>query len=523
MSLSHNACAPLNQTAAILMAAAVCDLFPGTLIVEGQGTPNCFFYDFVFPFEFQPQLIPLIEEQMRLIIREKRAIRTLEMMPSNAAALMEHSGQKMAAERLARVEQAVVQMCQIGEFRAYCPFPVLDKLAIDFFKIIERFPLNMSGRKIIRIVGAAAYDKESVKALGKQVSFSSRSHLTLAREVGFFEPMEEEGLWFWRPKGEILRRQLLDWWRSEHKTQNFSLIASPTSLIGEGGEESVRLSHQEYFLRLDAPKVAEVVWISSRDHVDSGAGLFSPKAFTADRAHLFCSDENLLDECISSLHFIFAIPKILGFEFEIVLSVSSEGAQKARARGAALLQKALEKVGVDYVVEKNYRMGILASVEVRFADSLGRRWTGPFLSVPEKALPMDRGNILVRSTFGSLERLVALLLEKRGGWLPFWMAPEQVRVLIASTNAGSYAKQVFDALKAQGVRATLESGEDTLKARIYRAILEKVPYIILLGEREEKAASLTVRAYGENEEESLSLDEFYMRLKREMRSGNSES
>src|SRR4029077_8220703 len=136
------------------------------------------------------------------------------------------------------------------------------------------------------------------------------------------------------------------------------------------------------------------------------------------------------------------------------LSVSSEGAQKARSKGQALLRQALEKVGIDYVVEKNYRVGILASVEVRFADSLGRGWTGPFLSVPEK------GSMLIRSTFGSLERLTALLLEKRGGWLPLLLAPEQVRILVASSNAESYADQVFETLRTHGVRATFESGEE---------------------------------------------------------------
>lgn len=389
-------------------------------------------------------------------------------------------------------------------------------------KILEGFPLGVSDRKIIRIVGAAAHDKNILKAIAKRPAHSSLSHLSLAREMGLLEPMEEDGLWFWRPKGVALRQQLIEWWQQGHVRQNFSLISTPASLIGEGGEDSIRRSHREYFLRCGDSKVAETSWISSGEIGDPTLGLFSTTAFYADRAHLFCSEEKLLQESISSLHFILKIPKILGFEFEIVLSVSSEGAQKARSKGMSLFQQTLEQAGVDYTVEKDYRIGTLASIDVRLVDSLGRRWTGPFLSIPEAGMPAGKGCMLTRSAFGSLERLTALLLEKKGGWLPLWLAPEQARILVASGKAEIYANEVLQTLRAQGVRATVESGEEKLKTQLYRAILEKVPCVILLGEREAKAKSLTVRFNGEIEEQNLTLDEFCTRLKAEIGSGNSE-
>ena len=519
---SENPLASLNQTASVLLAAAVCDLFPGVLLVRGQGGETCFYYDFIFPFEFQENFTSLIEERMRLIIREKRTLSSMEMMPSNAASLMQHRGQGIVAERLDSLQSALAQMCKMGEFVDFCPFPFQKDLHIPFLKIFEAFPLGIARKKIIRIVGAAAMEKDLLKSLAKKTSHSSLSHLNLAREMGLLEPMAEEGLWFWRPRGEVLREQLLAWWRQEHKKQNFSLISSPTPWIGEGGEESVRKSHREYFLKCASPKVAEATWLLSAEEKDPTLGLFSTAAYFADRAHLFCSEEKVLQECISSLHFILKIPKILGFEFQIVLSVSSLGAQKARSRGMSLFQQALEKVGIDYTIEKDYRVGTLASIDVRFADSLGRRWTGPFLSVPEAEMPMGKGCMLIRSTFGSLERLTALLLEKTGGWLPLWLAPEQVRVLVANSNVEAYANEVLEALRTQGVRATLESSEEKLKTQLYRAILEKIPYVILLGERETKTRSLTVRSNGETEEQSFTLEEFCKRLKAEMGSGHSE-
>jgi threonyl-tRNA synthetase len=446
----------------------------------------------------------------------------MEMMPSNAASLMRHHGQALVAERLDQLERALVVMAKIGDFVGFSPFALQENLDIPFLKIFEGFPLGISNQKIIRVVGGASHDKETLKNIAKKASYASFSHLVLAREMGFFEPMDEEGMWFWRPKAELLREQLLNWWRQEHLRQNFSLISSPSCYLNQGDEDSLRESHKQYFLHCNEAKIAEITWLLSIEASDPTVGLFSTAAFYADRAHLICPEEKLLQECISSLHFILKIPKILDFEFEIVLSVSSVGTQKARSKGMSLLQQALEKVGVAYTVEKDYRRGTLASIEVRFADSLGRQWTGPFLSVPEIQMPAGKGCMLTRSTFGSLERLTALLLEKRGGWLPLWLAPEQVRILVLNSKADSHANEVLEALKIQGIRATIESSEEKLKARLYKAILEKVPYVVLLGEREAKAKSLTVRLNTEIEEQNLTVEEFCKNLKVEIGSGNSE-
>ena len=518
---SHNSLAPLNQTAAVLLASAVTELFPGTLIIGGQGSPERFFYDFLFPFEFPPDFLILIEERMRLIIREKRGVKLLEMMPANAAALMRHRGQMLAADVLDEADRAVVEMCQIGDFVAYSPFPFIEELSIPHFKVLEGYPLGVSGRKTMRIVGAAAPEKDILKKVAKEPSSSSRSHLVLAREMEMVEPLEE-GLWMWRPRGEALRRRLLEIWEEEHAKEKFSIVSSPAAFIGEGGVESITEAHKEYFFRLGEPRIAEVALVSNPNAHDPALGLLSPKAYFADRSHLFCPDDKLLEECISSLHFMCKIPKILGFEFEIVLSILGEGTQKAKSRGAALFREALEKVGIPYTVEKNFRSGILASIDVRIADALGRRWTGPYLRIPEAPMPVGKGSMLIRSAFGSLERMVALLMEKKEGSLGLRLAPEQVRILVANGNASSYAKQVRKGLQAEGIRATLESSGEMLKAKVYKAMREKVPYIVLLGEREEKARSLTVRAHGENKEQILSLDEFCMRLKSEMRSYTSE-
>ncbi len=491
---------PLNSTASLLLAAAGCELFPDTQILGGRGTEKYFYADFVFPFEFKNDFLPLIEERMRLILREKRGVRSTEMMPANAAALMQHRRQNLLAGRLLNMHQSTVPVAQIGDF--ILPFAQAEDLSIPHLKILECQPLGQN--KAIRIIGAAATDKETLKTIAKQPFPASRSHQKLASETALFCPSEEEGLWIWQPKGEQVKHQLLNVWREEMTKQNFSFISCPVP--------ATLHAHKNYFERFGTPKLAEWAWIFNEEFNDPNDGLLSPKAFFSDRAHIFSTEEKLLEDSISSLRFILKIPKILGFEFEIVLSVSNGGAQKKKAKKSAILRLALEEEGLDYSVENQCRFGELASIDIRFADSLGRKWTGPTLSLPNDA---DGSDVLAISAFGPLERMCALLLEKNEGWLPFWLAPEQVRILTVGDQKGPFADEVERVLKARGLRLAKEAGKDKLNARLYQAVLEKVPYVLLLGANEEKTKTISLRAYGESDEKRLTLDEFCESLEKE--------
>jgi threonyl-tRNA synthetase len=459
---------------------------------------------------------------MRLIVRQKRAVKHLEMMPVNAASMMRHYGQSLAAESLLRIERATLEMCQIGTCAVYSPIPCLSALTLPCLKIFEAFPWNVSEQKGMRIVGAAAMDKGVLKARAKEPSVSSRSHVNIIKGAKLLEPLAEEGLWLWGPQGEALRQRLILLWREEHAKKDFSFIASPVARMGDGGERGLTEAHRDYFFRFGTSKIAEIALVSNAQSSDPSVGLFSPRAHFVDRAHLFCPEDELLRECISSLQFITDIVKILGFEYEIVLSVSSGGSQKLKAQGVAVLEQALKTMHLPYTLEKGYRFGMLAAIDVRIADALGRRWTGPFLGIPDVVMPPGKGSMLVRSVFGSLERIVALLLEKREGKLPLFLAPEQVRILVATGKTSPYARQVSALLQAQGIRTVLAGSDAPLKQRLYKAFMEKVPFVVLLGEREEKAKILTVRVHGESEEQTLSINEFCMGLKCEMGSKTSE-
>ncbi len=396
---------PLNRSAALLLAAAVVELFPGTLLLSGEGTPTHFFFDLLLPFPFQKDLLGVIEERMRCILKERRGVRSMEMLPSNAANMMRHHRQELVAEQLLSLQRATVLLYQYGTCVAYFPGEEISSpLVIPFFKLFEGFLLKGGKEGCIRIVGAASSDKQKVKEFFKLPKISSRMQTKL------LEPLGEEGFWIWTPQGEVVRRAFVHWWEGKMQEQHFALISTPAAFLGDGDEAAWMKVH---LAQSKEKKTAELALMASSDEPSFEGGFLSPKVFFADRSYQICDEEKLLQECISSLHFILQLPKILNFEFELVLVVSSGGPKKGKEARVALVRKALEASTLQWKEEKREAFGNfegMIRVEVRMADALGRRWAGPFLGIPQ-----GKEIVLVRSLFGSLERIVALLLERAQG------------------------------------------------------------------------------------------------------------
>ncbi|MBS0620150.1 MAG: hypothetical protein JSS61_01655 [Verrucomicrobia bacterium] len=376
---------PLRQTAAEVLAAAVSQVFPAAQLVRGEGTVSYFFYDFRFPFVFQKEMLTLLEERMRIFLKEKPEIRVMEMVPANAAALLMHRGRPEIAKGVREISRASVQICQIGDFVDYCPYPFETNWSSPCFKLLEGYPL---GGGVTRIVGAIAEDKQELKEISRRSAFQENTWQTLAIKRGLFR--EVEGTWVWEGKGEALREKLIQRWRREHLKQGFVLVAAPDFSLLKGGE-----------------RLAQIGWVPLEE--GGREGILAPDVATLDRAQIHPSEGNLLQECISSLQFIVKMPKILDFEFEIVLSIS-----RRKGSGVNVLKEALERAGLVYKTEREVQEDVEAMVSVRIADSLGRKWAGPYLSL------LEGGKTLIRSMYGPLERWVALLLERTGGQDAVW-------------------------------------------------------------------------------------------------------
>ncbi len=367
----------MQKVAAVLTAAAVLDLFPDVLLVEGGGSAYNFYYDFVFPFHFESHHLTLVEERVRSFLKKKINTKTLEMIPSNAAEFLLHLGQPLRADIAKECTAPLLELVQIGQFVDICPLPH----QIEIGAIALRAVVDFGGEKQ-RIEGVAAVDKEGLKNLIKQLqSYEKENHIAIGSREKLFELVEGEGC-VWYPRGQKLRQQLVDLWEEEHRdiarvVRGFS-DAPPLPLLKK------------------IPCIAEWVLESNSGEIE---GLLNPKWSTSDRVYIRCSKDKALSESISSLQFMAKISKILHFETSFVVPPSY-----GRDEGTSLLVRALNECGSVYS-ENGEGTGVV----MRTFDRLGRAWTLASLRVIMK--PKENEVFFIRSSFGSLERVIALLLE----------------------------------------------------------------------------------------------------------------
>lgn len=418
-----------QQAVAQYLAASVYDLFPHAQFCGGVGTHSLFYYDICFPFAFQKEMLSLIEERMHAIRREGKVIRHLEMIPSNALEALKYQGQLSTAKRLITDDSATVSLCQIGEWLDYCPFPFSLDPCPKFFKLLEGFDLGLPHQKITRIVGVAAKDKQGVKQLCKQPLPSSRNHLSLIQKMDLFYPLDEKGFWMWLPQAEKTRQWLEKWWRTQHLEQNFQFLSSPASLLG-GRENQLLSCHLHYLKSQKIVKTAEMAYLFMGEKEERNGGLLSPSASWVDRAYIYLPLEKVLEETISSLQFILKILKILSFEFEIVLSIPKRADRKPQRFDTleigALFEQAMRTFDLSFSSQRVKRVEDqggkeqvkqVARIDIELFDALGRKWSGPFLAcslirASKKNEWVKHSCLLTRSIFGSIERWIALLIEK---------------------------------------------------------------------------------------------------------------
>lgn len=507
-----------NQINSLLLAAAVVELFPKALLVEGQGTEACFFYDIVFPFDFESHLLGVIEDRMRMIYKEDRVLRFLEMTPHNAALWMEHQKQYLIAKKLKKHPCSLVIMGQIGEFATWVPYLNLSANRTSFTaKLKESFFVCSFIPGLVRIVGIA---NSSCKQ--KRLFWQEHNHLQLICDMQLFMPLENQEGWVWLSKAETLKEILINYWKKESIKENIEFITSPYLLSSAKSFNPVIAYHKQIFQNSQKKmnRLAELAWVINPDSSGMQQGLFQSFCYLTDFAHLFCSKENLLKECISSLQFILKIPKILGFEFEIVLRGSYSKIRKKSDMHLSIMQMALKELQLEYRIEKKGHSDFIECVEIHIADSLKRWWCGPFLSL----LKGDQEVILLRSMFGNLERMIGLLVEQTGGKLPLWLASENVRIIVVNAESKLYAEAVCSQLSQKGIKVLMDYQYSvSLAQRFYKAIKAHISYIVLIGEKERLANMLTLHESGLNKEQSITLDALFTRIQMATGGKNSES
>lgn len=543
----------LCHSTAHVMAAAVKRLFPTAKVTIGPAIDNGFYYDFDVERPFSSEDFPAIEAEMRSIAEARLPFTRVDVSKAEAAARFTAEGEPYKVELLESIEGDTVSLYTCGEFTDLCRGPHVPHTG--FAKAAKLLSVagaywrgDEKNRMLSRIYGTAFADEKALNAYLKQVEEAKRrDHRKLGRELNLFTFKEDvaPGMVFWLPKGMLVRTILEDFWRREHLKRNYDIVQGPQLLRVETWQKSGHYDHYRenmYFTQIedDAYGIKPMNCIahmliygnelrSYRDlpqryfelgvvhrHEKSGVlhGLLRVRQFTQDDAHILCAPEQLEGEILEVIHLIRDLMGLFGFQYKVAISTrpkDSIGTDEAWELATNALIQAVEKAGISYEINAGDGAFYGPKIDVRLLDCIGREWQCSTIQVdftlPERFdltyVGQDgerhRPVMVHRAIMGSLERFIGILIENYAGALPTWLAPEQARVLTVTEVGDAAALAVRDQLRAQGVRVTADTRNEKLGFKVREAQLAKVPYILVVGEKEAQEGGANVRLRsGEN-------------------------
>ena len=569
----------LRHSAAHVMAAALCRLYPNVQLDIGPSTEEGFYYDIDLARRIAPEDFAAIEAEMRRLIAADLPFERLEVPREEAARLF--AGQRYKLERLADIPAGeAITLYRCGTFTDLCRGPhVASTGAIGAVKLVSVAGSYYRGDEknpmLQRLYGmAAASQAELDAALARQEEARRRDHRKVGRELDLYSISDTigPGLALWHPKGARIRVAIEDYWRREHFRAGYEMVFTPhvgrAALWETSGhlgfyresmypamtvteEEGHAAAHAEqYFVKpMNCPFHIEIYksrrW-SYRDlplrWAELGTvyrfekegvrhGLLRVRGFTQDDAHIFCTPEQIEAEIRRTLAFSFGILRRFGFtEITPFLATRPEKSVGLPARweqATAALESALKAEGLAYARDEGGGAFYGPKIDLKIRDALGRPWqlsTIQFdFNEPERFAMTYTGEdgqehqpyMVHRALLGSLERFFGILIEHYAGAFPLWLAPEQVRVLPLSDKQLVYARRVADELRAVDARVAVDEAADKLGAKIRRAQLDKIPYMLVVGGREAEAGVVAVRSRETGDQGAVPLAEFVKRIRTE--------
>lgn len=543
----------IRHSTAHVMAAAVKKLFPKAKVTIGPAIDNGFYYDFDVERPFSSEDFPAIEAEMQRLADAALPFSREDMPKAEALARFRDMGETYKVELIEGLPGDTVSLYTCGEFTDLCRGPhvphtgfarasKLMSVAGAYWHGDEKNPM------LSRIYGTAFADKKSLDAYLHQLEEARRrDHRKLGRELSLFTFHEDvaPGMVFWLPKGMLVRTILEDFWRKEHLRRGYDIVQGPQLLRVETWQRSGHYDHYRenmYFTQIeeDAYGIKPMNCIghmllykhelhSYRDlpqryfelgvvhrHEKSGVlhGLLRVRQFTQDDGHILCTPEQLQNEIVGVIHLIRALMELFDFEYKVAVSTrpeSSIGTDEAWEQATGALISAVEAAGLPYEINEGDGAFYGPKIDVRLLDSLGREWQCSTIQVdftlPERFDLVYVGQdgerhrpvMVHRAIMGSVERFIGVLIEHYAGALPTWLAPEQARLLTVTDDAAEAAKRLRAELLALGVRAGEDTRNEKLGFKVREAQLAKVPYMLVVGEKEVQAGGVSVRLRsGEN-------------------------
>lgn len=561
----------IRHSAAHIMAQAIKRLYPEADFAYGPATDNGFYYDVdLGDATLSEDDLPAIEAEMKKIAKENLKFSVFELPREEAIALMEERGEKYKVEHIGDLpEDARITFFQQGDYIDMCVGPHLTYTkALKAFKLTgvsgAYWKADANNKMLTRVNGTAFATKDELDAhLTMLEEAKKRDHRRIGREMDLFMMRDEApGFPFFLPNGMILKNTLLDYWREIHHKAGYVEISTPQIMNSRLWKTSGHWDHykdnmystmiddEEYCIKpMNCPggvlvyaskphsyrelpiRAGEIGLVHRHELKGALHGLFRVRCFNQDDAHLFVTPEQLTDEIVGVVRLIDSVYQKFGFKYHVELSTRPEdsmGSDEDWAAAEEGLKVALDKLGMEYVVNEGDGAFYGPKIDFHLEDSLGRTWQCGTVQL-DFQMPQNfdltyvdadgekkRPIMLHRVCFGSIERFIGILIEHFAGKFPVWLAPMQVKVLPVSEKSRDYANEVTAKLEAAGIRAVCDNRDEKIGYKIREArSTDRVPYMLILGEKEVEAGNISVRDRT-NETVPMGVDEFIAKVREEI-------
>lgn len=559
-----------RHTASHILAQAVKRLYPDAKLAIGPAIDSGFYYDFDLNSPFSPEDLEKIEKEMEKVVKEDLKLERFSLPRDQAVKLMGDKGEIYKVELINDLpEGEEISFYKQGDFVDLCAGPHIPSTGrIKAFKLLSvagaYWRGNEKNKMLQRIYGTAFAKKADLDAyLNMLEEAKKRDHRKLGKELDLFMLADEgPGFPFFLPKGMVIRNLLEDFWRNEHRKRGYQEIKTPIILNEDLWHRSGHWDHYKenmYFTNIDEQiyavkpmncpggmiaykrkihsyrdfpqRVAELGLVHRHELSGALHGLFRVRCFTQDDAHIFMLPEQIRDEIIGVIDLIDYVYGVFGFKYKVELSTRPEnsmGSDEDWNLATNSLREALEQKGMEYKINEGDGAFYGPKIDFHLEDSIGRTWQCGTIQLdfqmPEKFDLTYVGSdgekhrpvMVHRVVFGSIERFLAILTEHYAGAFPAWLAPIQVKIIPVIDKHIDYAVKLAEILEKKGIRLEIDSRNEKIGYKIREAQLEKVPYMLVVGDKELETNSIAVRSRKEGDIGSLSIDDFVAKIMKEI-------
>ncbi|MCY6960352.1 threonine--tRNA ligase [Clostridium brassicae] len=561
----------LRHTGSHILAQAVKRLYPDVKLAIGPAIDSGFYYDFDAEFSFTPEILEKIEKEMEKIVKENFQLERFELPREEAIKFMKEKGEDYKVELIQDLpEDAVISFYRQGDFVDLCAGPHVpstkDVKTVKLLSVAGAYWRGDEKNKMLQRIYGTAFTKKSEleEYIHMLEEAKKRDHRKLGKELGLFViPDEGPGFPLFLPKGVELKNKLLEYWRDLHRKAGYVEIETPIILSRHLWENSghwdhykdnmysVKIDEEDYAIKpMNCPggmlayktqihsyrdfpmRVAELGRVHRHELSGALHGLMRVRAFTQDDAHIFMLPEQIKEEIMGVAKLIDEVYKTFGFKYHVELSTRPEdsmGTDEEWAIAEDGLKEALEEIGLDYVINEGDGAFYGPKIDFHLEDCIGRTWQCGTIQL-DMQMPQrfdltyigkdgekHRPVMIHRVAFGSIERFIGILIEHYAGKFPLWLAPVQVKVLPISDKYMEYANKVKDVLFEKGIRVEVDHRAEKIGYKIREAQLEKIPYMLVLGEKEMNDNTIAVRSRDGGDLGAMNLDEFIEKVEKEVK------